>query len=240
MLALEHKATLIPDEDGFTIVVQAQPFGGAVRLIKHEQLAAHVDGFNFDSERSRSEQDFRVYIQPSSWEAVLDFCLQARFQETDPFIESDPTRELTEEFIDTLGTPLKPDQYASTPAGIVVEKQPSPTTNIRAIGVSTARIYWTYKVEIQNQDLCRSMLENSEKHPAAVLRRMVMADSRAGDSGRANAILVAPLADIHAAYRSVPIEVRENPLPYGNTILAGNVPAVLDEVASQKYTRLTH
>ncbi len=238
MLALEHKATSISGEAKSTVVVQAQPFGGAVRIANLEQLADTINGFRFDSERSRSEQDFRIFIRPSSWKALIDFCLQSRYQENPQDLESDPTRELTEEFLDTLGILLSPDQFTCTQLGIVVENQPSPTSNVRAAGASTARVYWTYEAEILDPDLCQAMLVNSEEHPAHVLREMVLEESSAGGKGRANAILATSLQEIHAAYQAVPSEVREGPLQFRGTILAGNVPAVLEGVVTQKYTIL--
>jgi hypothetical protein len=84
------------------------------------------------------------------------------------------------------------------------------------------------------------MLLNSEKHPAHVLREQVLQDTRAGGLGRANAILVASLDEIQDTYLRVPPEARGNPLSLGDTILAGNVMAVLDDLITQKYTFLNH
>ena len=63
--------------------------------------------FHFDSERSRSEQDFRIFIRPSDWTAVRQFCIQHFSRVHDPILETDPGRELAEGFGDALKTSLK-------------------------------------------------------------------------------------------------------------------------------------
>src|SRR5688500_5254820 len=70
MLALERKATLLQDESGHGVEVIAQPFGGAIRLLDPKALRDLIGDFHFDSEESRSEQDFRIFIRPSAWEGV--------------------------------------------------------------------------------------------------------------------------------------------------------------------------
>ena len=102
MLALERMATLRETEDGHQVTVKAQPFGGAVRLRMASALQALIGDYHFDSERSRSEGDFRLQIRPSDWEKVKRFCLQHLQDEDEAVLESGPERELVEEFADSL------------------------------------------------------------------------------------------------------------------------------------------
>ena len=89
-LALERKATLLKDESRRTVEVMAQPFGGAIRLLEPKALRVLIDDFHFDSEESRSEQDFRIFIRPSDWSVVREFCIQHFSRVDDPVLESEP------------------------------------------------------------------------------------------------------------------------------------------------------
>jgi hypothetical protein len=238
MLALEHKASLSSRDTEALLDVKAQPFGGAIRILYPNRLFTLVGGFNFDSVRSRSEGDFRIYIRPACWENVRDFCLQNRAEEDDPDLEIDPTRELVEEFEDALGIKLQADHYDVKPIGIVVENEPARTTNLRAAGAPTARIYRVYEVQILDSGLCQSMITNSEANPSRVLQRLALNDARKGGRGRANAILAAAEDGIRAAYLAIPPEIRGQPLPFADTVLEGNVAAVLEGVQVTKYRHI--
>src|SRR5687767_3589168 len=65
MLALERKATLLKDESTRNVMVIAQPFGGGIRLLDLKALRDLIGDFHFDSDESRFEQDFRIFIRPS-------------------------------------------------------------------------------------------------------------------------------------------------------------------------------
>src|ERR1700690_705437 len=67
MLALERKATLHKAENERIVEVKCQPFGGAIRILDLKRIQGLIGDFHFDSERSRSEQDFRIFIGPSEW-----------------------------------------------------------------------------------------------------------------------------------------------------------------------------
>jgi hypothetical protein len=59
---LERKATLREDK----VEVKSQPFGGAIRILDLDTIHDMIGDFHFDSERSRTEQDFRLFIRPST------------------------------------------------------------------------------------------------------------------------------------------------------------------------------
>lgn len=235
MLALEHKATVIPGDDELQVAVKAQPFGGAIRILNLSEFIKQVGDFNFDSQRSQSEQDFRGYIRPSNWETVREFCLRNLSYEDSRNLDSDPSRELGEEFYDTLGIQLQPQQYTIAPFNFVVENEPAPTRNLRASGNPTARIYRIDEVHIHEPDLALKMMANSETHPCKVLERLALADAQTGGRGRANAMLVAPLQEIRTAYLGIPPEKRGARLPFKDSLLAGNVAAVLEGIFIPKY-----
>ncbi|MEJ2707204.1 MAG: hypothetical protein P8074_06285 [Anaerolineales bacterium] len=235
MLALEHKATVIPGASELQVAVKAQPFGGAIRISNLGEFIKQIGDFNFDSQLSQFEQDFRGYIQPSNWEAVREFCLRNLGDEDSRDLDSDPSRELVEEFNDTLGIQLQPHQYTLAPVTIVVENEPAPTTNLRASGNPTARIYRIDEVQIHDPNLARKMMANSKAHPGEVLQRLALADAQKGGRGRANAMLVAPVEEIRSAYLGIPPERRGAQLPFKDSFLAGNVAAVLEGIFVPKY-----
>src|SRR5688572_6098439 len=162
MLALERKATLLESENGPVVDVKSQPFGGAIQILDPGALQRQIGDFHFDSEESRAEQDFRIFIRPSDWEAVRAFCLRHFNQPNDPVLEADPTRELAEEFEDTLGINLNRDQYIYQTVGMIIEDNPSTTVNIHARGYLTARIYRIFEAHILDPSLAFAMIENSE------------------------------------------------------------------------------
>jgi hypothetical protein len=88
MLALERKATLHKGE----VEVKCQPFGGAIRILDLEAVHGLLGDFHFDSERSRAEQDFRIFIRPSAWSVVREFCIQHLSFVANPILETNPMR----------------------------------------------------------------------------------------------------------------------------------------------------
>jgi hypothetical protein len=240
MLALEHKATLISDDTGSQVITKAQPFGGAVRITDTNLLGQIAGTFNFDSEKSREERDFRIYIRPSSWEAVRNFCIQQMSAGTGSVLEHDPARELVEEFEDALGIQLEPDQYTLNPIGIALENEPVPTANPRAAGYPTVRIYQVDEAQIQDPGLCRSMVGNSQMHPFQVLSSMARNNARDGGQGRANAMLVAPLEQVRDAILATPLNQRGEPMKFKDTLLDGNVGALFNDIAVPRYFHIVH
>jgi hypothetical protein len=238
MLALENKATVRSDEHPSSVVVRAQPFGGAIRIFNPNGLFTQVGDFNFDSERARLEQDFRIYVHPSSWKPLQEFCLKNLGLKDSPELESEPSRELAEEFYDTLGIELRPNQYTIEPAGILVESNPVPSENLHAAGNPTARVYRIDEIQIHDPSLSEMMIANSEEHPGQTLKTIALDDARKGGKGRANAMLVAPVEELRASYLKLSPEMRGERIKYKQTHLAGNVAAILDGVFVPKYQHL--
>lgn len=237
MLALERKATLCEDARR-GVEVKSQPFGGALRLHEIEPLQNLIGSFHFDSEESRSDQDFRIFIRPSDWGAVQEFCLECFGRPNNSVLETDPTRELTEEFTDTLGIQLEPDQYSYRAVGTIVEDIPSPTKNAHSRGHATARIYRIFEVHIIDPSLASAIVKNNESCSNHHLRELALQDSRNGGLGRANALLTLPLKEISAAYTAISAEARNKPISFHGHALDETVAAVLDDVTVFKYRRL--
>jgi len=238
MLALERKATLHTGENERVIEVKSQPFGGAVRINDLSLLRELTGGFQFDSERSRSEQDFRIFIKPSNWDVVRQFCLQHFSRVNDPILETDPRRELAEEFADVLKISLKPDQYILKPVGTVIEDNPAPTENINAKGYLTARVYRLFEACISDSSLARTMMTNSESFSYQDLCELALEDAQDGGKGRANAILALPMKLISDVYLAMLPKERNAPILFEKNRLDETVPAVLEGIAVPKYQRL--
>ncbi len=235
MLALEHKATLLTHGAEPHVLVKAQPFGGAIRILNFARLQALIGNFHFDSERSRSEKDFRLFIRPSDWPDVRDFCLSSFRQQDDSDLEADPKRELVEEFDDAIGIDLRSDQYIVAEIGTVVENEPVLTGNIHAAGKPTVRVYKIFEAQITDFTLSQAIVVNSEKHSSDVLRSLAVEDSRKGGRGRANGMLVISMQRIRDFYLAISPHKRGELLSYENTRLEGNVPVVLDDIYIPKY-----
>jgi hypothetical protein len=236
MLALEHKATLVPANE--RVVVKAQPFGGAIQILDLHALQTLIGDFHFDSERSLYERDFRLFIKPADWNVVRAFCLSEFHQAEEPILEADPIRELTEESWDAMGIVLTPDQLIVKPGDTVVENEPVRTENIRAAGSPTVRIYRIFEARILDDTLCQAMLLNSENHSSSTLRRLALENAYKGGLGRANAMLVAPMLIIRKAYLTLSPAARYRAQPFGNTYLDKNVPAILEDITVSQFRRI--
>jgi hypothetical protein len=236
MLALERRATLYRTQTGHAVEVKSQPFGGALRLHNAEPMRKLIGNFHFDSEESRAEQDFRIFIRPSDWKTVQGFCLEHLSRSDDPVLESDPTRELTEEFADTLGLLLKPDQYFYLAVGTIIEHDPSPTENSSARGYPTARIYRVFEARSLDSSLASTLISNSENYSDQELCEVALQDSQNGGPGRANAVLTLPFKEINTFYRAIPLEARNTPSSFQGHHLDETVAAVLD-IDVPKYQR---
>jgi hypothetical protein len=235
LLALEHKATVFSKENLPQLIVKAQPFGGAVRFINLGNFQKIVSKFQFDSERAQAEGDFRIFIHPEDWAAVRDYCLENFSGKSNQDLETDPIRELVEEFEDTLGTTLQPGQYRVRVLKTVVENVPVRTKNVHAFDQKTVRVYRIFEGIIQDPALGQSMAANSQRHPRETLEKLARKNSAQGRPGRANAMWVAPLQAVHEAYKALPPPRRHQPLPFMNTLLDGNVPAILDDLDVPNY-----
>ena len=231
LLALERKATLIETK----VEVKSQPFGGAVRILDLNALHDLIGDFHFDSERSRAEQDFRLFIRPSNWSAVREFCIQHLSRVDDPILETDPTREVVEEFDDALKINLKPEQYVSKPVATVVENDLAPTENIYARGIPTVRVYRIFEAFITDPSVVDAMLINSKSVSDQELHELVWEDSQKGRKGRANAILALPMKRITDYYLGVSPEERNSPVAFERHQLDETVSAILEGVVAPKY-----
>jgi len=223
MLALERKATLVRKGSSDRVLVRAQPFGGAVRLLVAGALSAVIGNWHFDSQRSRAEQDMRIFIQPTAWQALRQLCLGQLTQAEAGVFESAPDRELAEEFADALNLQLSPEQYTRRTLGIVEERAPVPTDNIHAAGYATARLYRIDEVAIIDRDLVLAVLANSRGVTNQDLTERVLKDARSGGRGRANAVLALPMETVRAQYRTMPGSMRYHPVAMDGNILDGNV-----------------
>jgi hypothetical protein len=239
MLALERKATLHKTENGQVIEVKSQPFGGAIRILDLDAIHDLIGDFHYDSERSRSEQDFRIFIRPTDWTTVRQFCIQHFSHVDDPILETDPTRELAEEFADALKINLKPDQYNHKPVGTVSEDDPFPTENIHARGVPTVRVYRIFEAHITDSSLAHIMITNSESLSHQGLCELALKDVQNGGKGRANAVLTLPLKRISDVYLALPPIERNTPILFAENRLDETVSAVLEGIPVPKYQRLS-
>jgi len=235
MLALERKATLIETAQGPAVEVNAQPVGGAISVIDVKALQDLIGAFHFDSERSRLEGDFRLFIRPSSWPKLRGMCMEHLSREHDPVLDSDPGRELAEEFFDALQIELLSGQYVSQASGMLVEEQPSPTENPRARGYPTARIYRVFEARITDPALAQALIDNSDEVSDQALREQALRHARSGGKGRGNAVLALPLGALSAFYGDLLPHERNHSVIFKSRQLDETVAAVLERIWVPKY-----
>lgn len=234
MLALERKATLRGDK----VEVKSQPFGGAIRILDVDAIFDLIGDFHFDNERSYDEQDFRLFIRPSSWSLLRKFCIQHLSNIDDPILETDPSRELIEEFYDALKINLHPEQYVCKSVATVVEDEAVSTDNFYARGAPTVRVFRIFEVTISDASLAHVMTMNSESNSDQILRERASKDHQNGGKGRDNAILALPLKQVGEFYSVLSLQERNAPISFENNRLDETVPAIFENLIVPKYQRL--
>ena len=235
MLALERKATLHGTENAAAVRVKAQPFGGALRILDLRTVRDVVGDFHFDSERSRAEQDFRIFIRPSAWPSLREFCLQHIILDDDLILETSPSRELVEEFADALSIDLRPEQYVCKPVTTLVENRAISTENTYTEDTSTVRIYRIYEAAITDVFLRHVMMENSGDLSHQGLCELAIADAQSGGRGKANAVLTLPWERLQSVYRTMFPSERNVPIVFEENRLGSTVAAILDEIVVPRY-----
>jgi hypothetical protein len=236
MLALERKATLLAE--GGAVTVSAQPFGGGSRILQAERLRDEIGDFHFDSERSRSEKDFRILIRPEDWQAVKACCLRHFRADESDVIEAGAARELAEEFGAALKVEPAAADYRLKAVGMVCENLPTPTDNLHGAGLPTARIYRLFAAELTSAGLIERVLESSTGISDEQLERLAHEEARAGGKGRANAALVLDLERLTDFYQGLPGEQRSAAVKVDGHALSANVAALLSEVSVPRYERV--
>jgi hypothetical protein len=235
MLALERKATLRETESGRVVEVRCQPFGGAIRIFDLTTIGDLLGDFRFDSERTRAEQDFRILIRPSAWPLLREFCLEHINRDDDHVLETNPGRELVEEFGDTLKINLRPEQYICESVSTILEDEASRTDNIHARGIPTVRIYRIFEALIVDSFLAQAMAKNSQGLSSEDLCELALADARNGGRGRANAILALSWGELNDAYREMSASARNTSVMFDRNQLNRTVSAVLDGITVPRY-----
>lgn len=235
ILALERKATLLENEGRRFVDVKAQPFGGAIQIRDLGALQRLIGDFHFDSEQSRSEQDFRLFVRPSAWEVLRGFCLQQFRQSEDAVLDLDPGRELVEEFAETLGVSLKSDQMSYKPVGTIIENTPSPTENIYTRNALTVRLYQIFETHIFDPYLIEVMLMNSERYSDRELEQLALENFRSGGPGWGNTVLTLPLNQVSTCYLDVSPEDRNRPVSFWGYRMDETVAAILEDIPVPKY-----
>jgi hypothetical protein len=232
---LYKKATLRETENGRAVEVRSQPFGGAIRILDLNLLHDLIGDFYFDNEHSRAEQDFRIFIRPSAWNTVRDFCIQRLSCVDDPVLETDPRRELAEEFSNALMREINPAQFVCKPVVTRVEDNAGPTENFFSKGSPTVRVYRIFETSITDLSLVDAMLNISQRILDEDLRELAREDFHKGGMGWANAILTLPLKDIRDHYLGRSPQERDKPLLYEKNLLDDTVCAILDGLPHSKY-----
>jgi hypothetical protein len=238
MFALERKATLHETENGRVVEVKSQPFGGAIRILNPNRLRNLLGNFHFDSERSLAEQDFRILIQPATWPLLREYCLQHINLDNNPFLETDPRRELVEELAETLEINLESEQYVSKSVTTIAEDEPTPTNNIHARGVATVRVFRVFEATITDSTLTNLMLDRSAGLSHQRLCELAVADAKNGGRGMANGILTLPWLRLQRIYRAMSPAARNAPIMFEGNQLDTTVSAVLDDIAVPRYQRV--
>jgi hypothetical protein len=229
MLALERTATLRKNNGQSEIAVKAKPFGGAVQIIDAVELRNLIGNFQYDSERSRQEKDFRIQIHPSSWEKVKEICREHLDGKKPAILDSSPERELAEEFEDALKVKITRDQYQLKQLGIRIEDTPRETDNVRAAGRLTARVYYIFEARIDNPEIIALIAADALRYSDEDLQKIAHADALQGGQGRANALLTVGMDELKQMRTAAGLDKYNETIQIAGHQLSGNVIAILKE-----------
>jgi hypothetical protein len=150
-------------------------------------------------------------------------------------LDTNPVRELIEEFEDTIQVNLRGDQYQIIPRGISIEAIPVETDNPRAAGTLTARIYYLYEAWLTDPMLITRMLINATRYTDEDLKHRSQKNAIEGGKGRANAPLALRYADLLEFYHSISLDERNEPISFEGHQIEENVLAMLGEVDQTRY-----
>jgi hypothetical protein len=232
MLALERQASAINESE---VYVRAQPFGGGIHILNPTPLREIIGEIQFDSERSRHERDFRILIPPSKWELIKEYCMRHLEDEDDIELETEPHRELTEEFAEAMRVYLNPSQYTVRPMGFVIENSPVRSENIYARGLLTVHIYRIFEVRIVDKMLARIMVAISDLYSDQDLKGLASADLQNYGKGRVNTILALPLQVVTDSYRQLEPEARYQNLQIKGHEVERSVLSILGPMDTPQY-----
>jgi hypothetical protein len=235
VLALERVATLRNNHGKVEVTVTVKPFGGAVRLTNPQALRSLIGDFQYDSERSRQEKDFRILIKSESWGKVKDICCEHFKNPENGILDTTPERELKEEFEDSIHVSIRCDQYQIMSHGIRIEAMPVETSNVRAAGIPTVRVYFLYEAWLTDPLLITRIMTNTKQFTDEDLQNQALLDAQHGGKGRANAILVLGYDDLIESYRSLSLEKRNGLFCFEGHQIEENVLAMFGEIAQTRY-----
>jgi hypothetical protein len=235
MLALERQGTMLDDD---RINVRGQPFGGGIHILNPTPLQRIIGKIQYDSERSKNEQDFRILIPPSKWELIKEYCLHHLKDEEDIDLETEPDRELMEEFFETIKAKINPGQYTVQPQGFVIENNPVRSENANARGQLTVHLYRIYEVEIVDPTLCRIMLTISQMYSDQEVGALARQDHANYGKGRFNTVLTLPLESVMDSYLALAPETRYREVTVDQHLLDESVLAILPDVDVPEYQRM--
>ena len=234
-LALERIATLRKFNGISRVDVTAKPFGGGVRLTNPKELKRLIKDFQYDSERSRQERDFRILIHPEMWGKIKEMCNEHLHEKRKIIFDNSPYRELTEEFEDSFKIKIKPDEYILIPKGMVIQDLKIKTNNVRAQGMPTVRIYYIFEAWIKSNELVKLMLTKSRQFSEDDFKKDALGDAERGGKGRANSVLTIGIDVLRDFCNSIPLEKRGGNINFGAHKLEENVLALFSEVKNLNY-----
>jgi len=235
MLALERQGTVL---EGGSVNVRGQPFGGGIHILNPTPLQKIIGKIQYDSERSKNEQDFRILIPPSKWELIKEYCLRHLKDEEDIDLETEPDRELTEEFFETIKVKLHPDQYSVQPQGFVIENNPVRSENANARGQLTVHLYRIYEVLILDPTLCSILLTISQLYSDKDVGALARQDVAKYGKGRFNTVLTLPMNSVKESYLALAPDERYREIIVNQHMLDESVLAILPDVDVPQYQRL--
>jgi len=234
-LALERIATLRKFNGISKVDITAKPFGGGVRFTNPKELKMLINDFQFDSERSRQERDFRILIHPEMWGNIKKICIEHLHENRKRIFDYSPDRELAEEFEDSLKIKIKPDEYILIPKGMVIQDLQSKTNNVRAQGMPTVRIYYLFEAWINSHELVKLMLAKSRQFSEDDFKKAALEDAERGGKGRSNTVLTIGIDALRDHCNLISLEKRGENINFGSHKLEGNVLALFSKVKNPNY-----
>jgi hypothetical protein len=234
-LALERIATLRKNNGSSKVEVTAKPFGGGVRITNPQELKRLIDDFQYDSEKSKEEKDFRILIYQEMWGKIKDICNDQWHGKGERIFDYNPDRELAEEFEDSLNVKLKSDEYILIPKSMIIQDLPIKTNNVRAQGVPTVRVYYLFEAWIKSIELVKLMISKSKEYSEDDFKKAALKHAEQGGKGRANSVLTIGLDELMDKCNSIPLEKRSGNINFSGHKLEGNVLALFSEVKNLNY-----
>ncbi len=221
--AFERRATGSSERGRKTWSTKSVPFGGAIKIKDKSALVDLIGDFDFDSDESRENNDFRIIVDRRKWKKIKIFCERSISQNNKRVIDFDPFDEIKEEIWKPTKIEVTRKKLSTKRIGTFANDFPVPTENINTPGKQTYRFYCLYNTRVVDQQLAKKLLKHADLRMDKECGFTAIKSRRTKGDGRYNSILMVGKKEFEEFISSQAQKEIKSGFHYKNFWMAGNV-----------------